>query len=205
MNSITLIKNGFPKYFPDELYILIFNKLDQKTLGKIKLVCKLWYDIAQDNDIWKLISTKAFPEYTKTPQISWKDFYRANLSASKNKHIYTQNRMVMTTMKNKIVSFIMDNPFYPRGSHKSHVQTSHQGSITCFQVKEREEVLITGSSDKTVKFWKKNKNDWDCIKTLKGHQGPIMCLKSNERYLVTGSTDRTIKLWENYRHIQTLR
>ena len=99
----------------------------------------------------------------------------------------------------------MDNLFNPRGSDKSHVQTSHQGSITCFQVKEREDVLITGSSDKTVKFWKKNKNDWDCIKTLTTHQGPIMCLKSNERYLVTGSTDGTIKVWEKYKHIQTLK
>jgi len=65
--------------------------------------------------------------------------------------------------------------------------------------------LVTGSSDKTAKVWKRLKSfdgtkSWMCVATLSGHSREVTSLAfhSNEDgslILATGSADNTIKVW----------
>ena len=58
-----------------------------------------------------------------------------------------------------------------------------------------ENILASGSKDKTVKLW-----DWKrgaCIKTLTGHSGWVVSLTMvNADILASGSWDKTVKLWD---------
>ena len=55
------------------------------------------------------------------------------------------------------------------------------------------DVLCSGSSDKTVKIW--NLKTSKCLKTLKGHLDKVTCLQVFDVSLVSGSDDTTIKIW----------
>jgi WD40 repeat protein len=59
------------------------------------------------------------------------------------------------------------------------------------------QIIITGNSDSSVKFW--NITDGKLLKTLKGHQRAVrgIALSSDGRTIVSGSQDNTIKFW-NY-------
>jgi platelet-activating factor acetylhydrolase IB subunit alpha len=49
----------------------------------------------------------------------------------------------------------------------------------------------------TIKLWDAN-NDYNCIKTLYGHDHSISMVKiyPNGDFLVSASRDKTIKIWE---------
>jgi WD40 repeat protein len=57
------------------------------------------------------------------------------------------------------------------------------------------ERLISGSSDSTIKIW--NILSGECLKTLKGHSGPIWSIQliTNDR-VISCSNDKTIKIWD---------
>ncbi|KAM4688714.1 WD repeat-containing protein 86 [Discoglossus pictus] len=57
------------------------------------------------------------------------------------------------------------------------------------------EVLVTGSTDCTIKIWETSSGC--CYQTLKGHLGAILCivLDAPNRELFSGSTDSTIRRW----------
>ena len=56
-------------------------------------------------------------------------------------------------------------------------------------------ILISGSSDKTIKLW--NLNNGEVIRTLAGHSGSVISLAiaPDGQTLFSGSIDETIKLW----------
>jgi len=56
--------------------------------------------------------------------------------------------------------------------------------------------IATGSFDKTAKIW--DSSSGECLNTLKGHQGEIVCLTfdPHANLLATGSMDNTAKLWD---------
>lgn len=57
--------------------------------------------------------------------------------------------------------------------------------------------VATGSFDKTAKIWKTNNGQ--CLQTLRGHQGEVVCLGFNSnpenKLLATGSMDSRAALW----------
>ncbi|KAJ1970734.1 hypothetical protein H4R35_005692 [Dimargaris xerosporica] len=74
-----------------------------------------------------------------------------------------------------------------------HYLNGHSDSVYCLQFQD--ELLVTGSRDRTIKFW--NLNDgFECMRTLTGHEGSVLCLKYDERCLVTGSSDATVMVWD---------
>ncbi|KAJ1980946.1 hypothetical protein H4R34_002266 [Dimargaris verticillata] len=74
-----------------------------------------------------------------------------------------------------------------------HYLNGHSDSVYCLQFQD--ELLVTGSRDRTIKFW--NLGDgFECMRTLTGHEGSVLCLKYDERCLVTGSSDSTVMVWD---------
>ncbi|KAL9940169.1 hypothetical protein V8E36_000874 [Tilletia maclaganii] len=54
--------------------------------------------------------------------------------------------------------------------------------------------VVSGSRDRTVKVW--NRSTGDCVHTLVGHSGSVLCLQYDDELLVTGSSDHTIMVWD---------
>ncbi|NEO54729.1 MAG: hypothetical protein F6K54_17580 [Okeania sp. SIO3B5] len=78
---------------------------------------------------------------------------------------------------------------------------AHAESINSVAVSPNEELVVSGSDDKTIKIWKlpKNKNvtDITLVQTLTGHDDVVdaVAIAPNGEMLVSGSWDRTIKIW----------
>jgi WD40 repeat protein len=54
--------------------------------------------------------------------------------------------------------------------------------------------LLSGSGDKTVRFW--NANDGTCLKILKGHSKPVLCVAFlSDSIAATGGADNTVRIW----------
>ena len=63
-------------------------------------------------------------------------------------------------------------------------------------IETSEGLLISGSSDKTLKIWDIINREENCISTLKGHKGTIYCIAEIEKdKIISGSEDTTLKIW----------
>eukprot|EP00112_Aurelia_sp_Birch-Aquarium-sp1_P020381 Seg5237.1 transcript_id=Seg5237.1/GoldUCD/mRNA.D3Y31 product="hypothetical protein" protein_id=Seg5237.1/GoldUCD/D3Y31 len=51
----------------------------------------------------------------------------------------------------------------------------HKDCVSCLDTNE--DILLSGSHDKTLKIW--DKISWTCIKTLRGHQGSSLYRSSS--------------------------
>ena len=76
----------------------------------------------------------------------------------------------------------------------------HSGSVLSVAFHPREQVLATGSHDKTAKVWRMSADCTaaTCVATLAGHSGPVLSVAFHprEQVLATGSVDKTAKLWK---------
>ncbi|KAF9968938.1 hypothetical protein BGZ73_009010 [Actinomortierella ambigua] len=68
----------------------------------------------------------------------------------------------------------------------------HSDSVYCIQFDH--EKMVTGSRDKTIKFW--DIHTLQNTHTLTGHTQSVLCLQFNERIMVSGSSDSTIIVWD---------
>lgn len=79
----------------------------------------------------------------------------------------------------------------------------HTRSILCLAVVEN--LICSGSEDKTIRIWRGEGNEYCCLGVLEGHRGPVKslsavvdrCDSSEASYLVySGSLDCDIKVWQ---------
>ncbi|GAA0154995.1 hypothetical protein LIER_38003 [Lithospermum erythrorhizon] len=81
----------------------------------------------------------------------------------------------------------------------------HSKSILCLAVAN--DLVCSGSADKTVKVWKPFEGLNSCLVTLEGHNGPVKCLAvANDQYqssdsvssclIYSGGLDFEIKVWQ---------
>ena len=73
---------------------------------------------------------------------------------------------------------------------------AHKSEIYCLSIYPGTNVFITGSMDKSLKFWS-IEDDCVCIKTIEGHSDSIRCIKISldGGLLFTGGYDNTVKVW----------
>jgi F-box/WD-40 domain protein MET30 len=89
-----------------------------------------------------------------------------------------------------------------RNTANTRILKGHQGGISSLQFCEAQNILITGSYDKTAKVW--DLETGEELQTLKGHARCIRTLQFDDTKLVTGSMDHTLRIW-NYRTGQCIR
>ncbi|KAL7669032.1 hypothetical protein ACOME3_009704 [Neoechinorhynchus agilis] len=82
--------------------------------------------------------------------------------------------------------------------------------VYCLQYDD--EKIVSGLRDKTVKVWKRGREEDTGLNTayydysLTGHTGSVLCLQYCGDYLVTGSSDATVRIWSlsEQRHLLTI-
>ena len=70
----------------------------------------------------------------------------------------------------------------------------HTDTVRCVQMEQARDRVISGSYDTTLKVWELRTGI--CVKTLRGHTGPVLAIQAQGDRLVSGSGDKTIRLWQ---------
>jgi len=70
--------------------------------------------------------------------------------------------------------------------------TDHAGPIWVLKVTN--DLLLSGSSDKTIKVW--DLSSMKLVATLEGHAGIVHCLAVQKGKLMSGSDDKAIRVWD---------
>jgi F-box/WD-40 domain protein MET30 len=205
-----LLCTDFTAVFPPEITKQIFTKLDASSLCSAAQVSRRWKQLADDDTLWhrmceqhinkkctkcgwglpllqkrKVIRVKRSrstmeenqpcdgtvtpPATKRVDRRPWKDVYSERLVVERN------------WRRNKATHRVLNN--------------QHKGGISSLQFCEAQNILITGSYDKTAIVW--NLETGEVLRTLKGHARCIRTLQFDDTKLVTGSMDNTLRIW-NY-------
>ncbi|GMI91217.1 JINGUBANG, ROP1 enhancer 4 [Hibiscus trionum] len=82
------------------------------------------------------------------------------------------------------------------------VLNGHKQAVLCLEATEN--LVFSGSADKTICVWRKDGNIHTSLCVLTGHMGPVKCLavekdhesRSEQRWIVySGSLDNSVKVW----------
>ncbi|CAD8085149.1 unnamed protein product [Paramecium primaurelia] len=73
----------------------------------------------------------------------------------------------------------------------------HKGFIRCLIINNNEDLIVSGSYDKTIKFWQKQ-NEWLCSQTITDHTNIIWGLSQNEQQnrVISCGEDKLILVME---------
>lgn len=73
-----------------------------------------------------------------------------------------------------------------------HVLRGHTAAITTLEV-HSESHIVTGSADSTARLW--DIGQGRCSQVLRGHTGPVLCVRLDDRHVVTCAEDETVRMW----------
>lgn len=74
-------------------------------------------------------------------------------------------------------------------------RTEHTGSVYCSTVSVKYNLLITGSSDTTLKVW--DMTTTKCLRTLRGHRVRVRnVLMATNSLICSASDDNIMKIWD---------
>lgn len=91
-----------------------------------------------------------------------------------------------------------------QNKYKLRVLQGHTDGVMCIQYCDANNIVMTGSYDKTVRIWSLDTGEE--IRQLTGHTRCVRALQFDNAKLVTGAMDHTLKIWDwhNGRCIRTL-
>jgi F-box/WD-40 domain protein 7 len=183
IDSVTSVQ-----HLPNEVLVLIFSFLEVKELISVALICHHWRRLTEEELIWKnlvykhISSTALINRLLKrtTVSASRKDSDRATGTGRWKSVFYTKHQ----TKKN-----------WQRGSFTTTVlPPQHSAAIFCLSMED--DVIVTGSSDRTLTVW--NADTGTAVRKLEGqHQYAIWCVKllAQQNMVLSASYDASICLW----------
>ena len=183
------LKRDLISNFPIEITNKILGYLDHKTLINLSKVCKNWYKIINNPDIWirllqkdKLITNEDTinQELQDTTQLvnEWCEDVNTNINRAQ---ILYKKRWT-----------IYDRWMNPKYKPKRITVLCHGSkAVTCLQ--HDDEKIVTGIDDRYVNIY--STKTGKLVRVLDGHEGGVWALKYTGNTLVTGSTDRTVRIW----------
>ncbi|CAK76409.1 unnamed protein product (macronuclear) [Paramecium tetraurelia] len=123
------------------------------------------------------------------------------LQICQNKNqVYTLNFMKNS---NNFVSGFIDNSIIIWKENAENqwnfeqILNGHLGSILCLLLNNKDDLIISASQDKTIKFWIKQ-NQWKCSQTITDHTESVISISLNEQQnkLISSSLDYQILVIE---------
>ena len=76
------------------------------------------------------------------------------------------------------------------------VFSGHTDSVRCICLSKDEFMLISGSTDKTIRIW--DIESGDCFQKLEGHTGGVrcLCISNDGAQIISGSEDKSLRIWD---------
>lgn len=208
-----LLCTDFTAVFPPEITKQIFTLLDASSLCSAAQVCNRWKRLADDDSLWHRMCEQhinkkctkcgwGLPllQKRKVVRINKRPHHHVESDTMEEQHVVKRVRPWKEVYSERCVveRNWRKNTFTPRVLDKS----VHKGGISCLQFCEAQNILITGSNDKTAIVW--NLETGQVLRKLKGHARTIRTLQFDDTKLVTGSLDHTLRIW-NYHTGQCIR
>ncbi|KAI9488037.1 WD40-repeat-containing domain protein [Zychaea mexicana] len=81
-----------------------------------------------------------------------------------------------------------------RNKYNVRVLKGHTDGVMCVQFCDANNIVMTGSYDKSVKVW--SLDTGETIRTLEGHTRCVRALQFDNAKVVTASMDHTLKIWD---------
>lgn len=166
---------------PQELRQRVLEKIDPLTLLKMAGACSNWrVSIMKNALLWRYAMR------------------RENMSGVGRKmlHSTNNNSLMEPSVCIKVLKWETKlGRNWMEGNYTKNICiTAHGASvITCLQLDESRNRLISGADNGTVGIW--DIRSGENREMLTGHQGGVWTLRVEGDTLVTGSTDRTLILW----------
>jgi len=145
---------------------------------------------------------------------------QTNKHSQSNKHI--GETLVVSGSRDKTVKFWTVDPSDSETFRPVRTLVGHEASVLCLQYNRNVNlprtltgpglssqarfdsrsgldttrgIVVTGSSDSTVKFWDFASSESSPIATLQAHASPILDIRVDEQKLITASKDCSIRVW----------
>ncbi|KAG1056818.1 hypothetical protein G6F43_001323 [Rhizopus delemar] len=197
-----LLSADFSLVFPREITVQIFRYLDASSLCAAAQVNRRWRRIADDDTLWHRLCEQHINK--KCTRCGWglpllppaRKRPRQETTASEG---HKRRRPWKEVYSERLV---VERHWRRNTAKHSTFQRQHEAAISCLQLSEPHNLLMTGSIDKTVTVW--NLETGQVLRKLKGHSRPIQTLQFDDTKLVTGSMDHTLRIW-NYHTGQCIR
>jgi WD40 repeat protein len=74
--------------------------------------------------------------------------------------------------------------------------SGHTALISCLELVEEENMLLSGSKDNTIRQW--DLTSGECIKVFTGHQGEVVFIRKipSQKKIISASRDHTLRVWD---------
>ena len=205
-----LLRTDFTAVFPPEITKTIFSLLDASSLCSAAQVSRHWKQLADDDTLWhRMCEQHINKKCTKCgwglPLLQKRKVVRVKRARSEElcEEIPAAKRSDRRPWKDVYSERLVVERNWRRNTSTSRVfKGQHQGGISTIQFCEAQNILITGSYDKTAIVW--NLETGEVLRQLKGHARCIRTLQFDDTKLVTGSMDNTLRIW-NYHTGQCIR
>jgi F-box/WD-40 domain protein MET30 len=214
----TLTKLDFLARLPNEVSYRILNYLDATSLCHSSQVSRKWKEICDNDVIWKRMCMQHIDK--KCSKCGWG---LPMLSALKRKQALAEQEescskrqktatdcvkiqplkgLPVTDPTPKVVSrpwkhIYAERLVVARNWKKSRFSSrnliGHTDAIMSLFFDEAQSLLITASSDQTLRAW--NTDTGVCVAILKGHTDVVRDVQFDDSKIVSCSMDKTIRIW----------
>ncbi|GAA5802084.1 hypothetical protein HPULCUR_007544 [Helicostylum pulchrum] len=203
-----LLRTDFTFIFPPELTKQIFSLLDASSLCAAAQVNQHWQSLADDDTLWhrmceQHINKKCVKCGWGLPLLQKRKVIRVPNNNNKRpaegmcEEVPAAKRIDKRRPWKDVYS---ERLVVGRNWRRNHFSSraldgQHQAGITTLQFCEAQNILITGSYDKSAIVW--NLETGKVLRRLEGHARAVRTLQFDDTKLVTGSMDNTLRIW-NY-------
>ncbi|CEP17221.1 hypothetical protein [Parasitella parasitica] len=202
----------FTAVFPPEITKQVFSLLDASSLCAAAQVSRHWKLLADDDTLWhRMCEQHINKKCTKCgwglPLLQKRKVVRVSKRARSESPCQepapAPKRVDRRPWKDVYSERLVVERNWRRNNANCRVfKNQHSAGISSLQFCEAQNILITGSYDKTAIVW--NLETGEILRTLKGHARCIRTLQFDDTKLVTGSMDNTLRIW-NYHTGQCIR
>lgn len=187
---------------PYELACHILMALDDvRSVISAALVSKCWHNLCEDNLLWKKSYTLNHAWMQTPPPSGWIDYRNLYIRRMRIADRWRKGAVTTSYLTGELYqitqsttcSFHFADPLLLLSPFFLYLRSflGHTDSIYCVQFDT--EKIITGSRDRSIKFW--DMKTRQCIRTLTGHDQSVLCLEYDNDTMISGSSDCTIIVW----------
>ncbi|GAA5814055.1 hypothetical protein MFLAVUS_007545 [Mucor flavus] len=199
-----LLRTDFTCIFPPEITKQIFSLLDASSLCAAAQVNQHWKTLADDDTLWhrmceQHINKKCVKCGWGLPLLQKRKVIRIPKRPAQDmcEEVPAAKRIDRRRPWKDVYS---ERLVVGRNWRRNHFNTrvldaQHKAGITSLQFCEAQNILITGSYDKSAIVW--NLETGKVLRRLEGHARAVRTLQFDDTKLVTGSMDNTLRIW-NY-------
>ncbi|CAG5130863.1 unnamed protein product [Candidula unifasciata] len=168
--------------------------VDAKSLCAAELVCKEWYRVISEGNLWKKLIERRVRTDSLWKGLSERRGWDQYLFKQRHGETPKDHKFYRTLYPQIIHDIDRIENNWRTGRHqlqRIHCLSETSKGVYCLQYDDQK--IISGLRDNTIKIW--DRSTLECIQVLTGHTGSVLCLQYDENIIISGSSDSTVRVW----------